>query len=55
LVKIFLKEMLRFHGRPSNFVSDRNCKLTSAFWKALVKAHDIRLHMSSPFPPQTDR
>jgi hypothetical protein len=41
LVKIFLKEVWRSHGLPSNRVSDRDSRFTSAFWKALVKALDI--------------
>ena len=54
LVRIFLKEVWRFHGLPSNIVSDRNSRLTSTFWSSLVEALDIRLKMSSPFHPQTD-
>jgi transposase InsO family protein len=54
-VRIFLKEVWRFHGLPSNIVSDRNSRFTSTFWSSLVEALDIRLKMSSPFHPQTDR
>jgi transposase InsO family protein len=54
LVKIFLKEVWRFHGLPSSIVSDRDSRFTSAFWSSLVKALDIRLKMSSPFHPQMD-
>ena len=54
LVKIFLKEVWRFHGLPSNTVSDRDSRFTSTFWSSLVEALDIRLMMSSPFHPQTD-
>jgi hypothetical protein len=50
LVKIFQKEVWRFHGLPSNIVSDRDSTFTSTFWKALVKALDIRLKMFS-IPP----
>jgi hypothetical protein len=54
LVKIFLKEVLRFHGLPSNIVSDWDSRFTSAFWSLLAKDLNIRLKMSSPFHPQTD-
>jgi hypothetical protein len=54
LVKIFLKEVWRFHGLPLNIVSDRDYRFTSAYCEALIKALDIRLKMSSPFYPQTD-
>ena len=54
LVKIFLKEVWRFHGLPSNIVSDWDSRFTSTFWSSLVKALDIRLMISSPFYPQTD-
>jgi transposase InsO family protein len=53
-VKIFLKEVWRFHGIPSNIVSDWDSRFTSGLWRALVEALDIRLKMSSPFHPETD-
>jgi hypothetical protein len=31
LVKIFLKEVGIYHGQPSNIVSDRDSRFTSAF------------------------
>jgi hypothetical protein len=55
LVRIFLKELWRFHGQPSNIVSDRHSRFTFVFWSLLVKAVDIKLKIYSPFYPQTNR
>jgi hypothetical protein len=53
LVKILFKEVWRFHGLPSNIMSDWDSRFTSAFWSSLVEALDIRLKMSSPFHHST--
>jgi antitoxin component of RelBE/YafQ-DinJ toxin-antitoxin module len=54
LVKIFLKEVWRFHGLPFNIVSDRDPRFTYAFWSSWVEAVNMRLNVSSPFDPGTD-
>jgi hypothetical protein len=54
LVRIFLKEVWRFHGLPSNIVSDQDSMFTIAFWYSLAEAFAIRLKMSLPFQPQTE-
>lgn len=42
------------HGLPDDFVSDRDTRFTSRFWKEFVAALEIRLRMSTSFHPQTD-
>jgi len=42
------------HGLPDDFVSDRDTRFTSDFWKELMQHFQVRLRMSSAFHPQTD-
>src|SRR5437667_8896106 len=52
--ELFLREVFRYHGLPSNIVSDRDLQFTAKFWEALQKALGIKLLMSSTEHPQTD-
>ena len=37
LAKIFVKEVWKNHGLPTDIVSDRDTKVTSHFWQALME------------------
>lgn len=49
---IFIKEIIRLHGVPTNIVSDRGVQFTSRFWKALCSSLEIKLEFSSAYHPQ---
>ena len=51
---LFLREVFRHHGLPSNIVSDREPRFTAKFWEALQKALGVELLMSTAAHPQTD-
>src|SRR5436190_22124274 len=51
---LFLREVFRHHGLPSNIVSDRDPRFTAKFWGALQKALGVQLLMSTAEHPQTD-
>jgi hypothetical protein len=51
---LFLREVFRHHGLPSNIVSDRDPRFTAKFWDALQKALGVQLLMSTAAHPQTD-
>jgi len=55
LAKIFAREIWRFHGLPTDIVSDRDSRFTSEVWQELLKKLGIRPRMSTAFHPQTDR
>jgi hypothetical protein len=38
LAVIFAKEIWRLHGLPSDIISDRDSRFTSAFWKSLLSS-----------------
>src|SRR5437867_13130008 len=41
LARIFLREIWKLHGLPTDIVSDRDTKFTSKFWSALMDLLDI--------------
>lgn len=52
--RIFVKEIWRAHGLPSDIVSDRDSRFTSQFWQDLHTLLNVKLRMSTAFHPQTD-
>jgi len=54
LARIFAKEVWRFHGTPTDIVSDRDSRFTSEVWQEFLKILGIRPRMSTAFHPQTD-
>jgi len=55
LTKIFAREVWRFHGSPTDIVSDRDSRFTSETWKEFLRLLAIWPRMSTAFHPQTDR
>jgi len=54
LTQIYINEIVRLHGVPSNIVSDRDPRFTSRFWKTLQAALGTKLRLSSAYHPQID-
>ena len=54
IADLFLREVFRHHGLPSNIVLDHDPCFTAKFWKALQKALSMELLMSTAEHPQTD-
>ncbi|XP_057984752.1 uncharacterized protein LOC110671574 [Hevea brasiliensis] len=54
IAKIFLDNILKLHGVPTNIVSDKDKVFTSLFWQQLFKALGTKLHMSTAYHPQSD-
>jgi transposase InsO family protein len=51
LVKIFAREIWRFHGIPTDFISDQDSRFTSTEWKQFRGILGIRPRMSTSFHP----
>ena len=54
LAKVFLKEIWKHHGLLTDIVSDRDAKITSHFWQALMDLLGVRTKLSTAFHPETD-
>jgi len=54
LADLFLKDVVRLHGLPSDIVSDRGTIFVSQFWTTLMKSMGIQQKLSSSYHPQTD-
>jgi transposase InsO family protein len=54
LAIIFAREIWKYHGLPSDIVSDRDSRFTSEVWKEFLRLSGIRPRMSTAFHPQTD-
>ena len=54
LARIFLREIWKLHGLPTDIVSDRDTKFTSKFWSALMDLLDIKQKLLTAFHPETD-
>ena len=51
---LFIEHVLKLHGFPDNFVSDRDPKFRSNFWKELLRCCNCYGHLSSSYHPQSD-
>ena len=54
LSKLYVREIMRFHGVPLSIVSDRDSRFMSRFWRSLQKALGTELRLSTTFHPHTD-
>ena len=50
----FLVNIFRFHGLPSEIITDRDARFTSQFWKAFYLLLRTKILMNTVFHPQTD-
>jgi len=54
LAVIFAREVWKYHGLPTDIVSDQDSRFTSVVWKEFLQLSSIRPRMSTAFHPQTD-
>jgi transposase InsO family protein len=51
---LVLDRLVRYHGIPKVFITDRDTKFTSNYWKTLVAAIGLKHKLSTAFHPETD-
>jgi len=51
---VFLHEVLKLHGLPTEIISDMDAKFSGEFWESLWKALGIKQRMSMAYHAQTD-
>lgn len=54
VAKVFLDNIYKLHGLPTNIISNRDRIFTSTFWQALFQLSGTKLCMSSAYHPQSD-
>ena len=54
LAVIFAREVWKYHGLPTDIVSDRDSRFISEVWKEFLQLSGIWSRMSIAFHPQTD-
>ena len=54
VARLFLRDVYRLHGLPSDIVSDRDKVFTSGFWHQFLALLGIKPNLSTAFHPQTD-
>jgi hypothetical protein len=52
--ELYVDNVFRYHGLSKEFISDRDSRFTSEFWKGVTELLGTRLCVSSSFHPQTD-
>ncbi|GJS16524.1 reverse transcriptase domain-containing protein [Tanacetum coccineum] len=52
--RLYIKEIVSWHGLPISIISDRDSHFTSRFWKSLQSALGTQLDMSTSYHPETD-
>ena len=54
VAQLFIANVYQYHGMPKVFISDRDTRFTSEFWRAFCKRLDLDPRYSTAFHPQTD-
>ena len=54
VANVFLREVWKLHGLPTEIISDMYAKFSGEFWEWLCKSLNIKRRMSTAYHPQTD-
>jgi transposase InsO family protein len=54
MARLYVRELFRLHGAPTQIISDRDTRFTSHFWRRFQEALETKLSFSTAFHPQTD-
>ena len=54
IADIFMREIFRLHDIPKTFISDRDVKFTSTFWKFFFTDLGTQINFSTAYHPQRD-
>ena len=52
--RLYIDEIMRWHGIPLSIISDRGAQFTSHFWRSFQKILGMQTNLSTSFHPQTD-
>jgi hypothetical protein len=54
VARVFVSEVIRFHGIPKKIISDRDSRFTSRFWTSLRSTLGTQLNLRTDYHPETD-
>nr|GEV69693.1 putative reverse transcriptase domain-containing protein [Tanacetum cinerariifolium] len=54
LTRLYIKEIVSWHGVPMSIISNRDSHFTSRFWQSLQNALGTQLDMSTAYHPKTE-
>lgn len=54
VAQLFMDNIYKLHGLPTDIVSDRDPVFTSKFWGELMEKIGVKLNMGTAYHPQTD-
>jgi len=54
VANVFLREVSKLYGLPTEIISDMDAKFSGDFWESLCKLLGIKRKMSTAYHPQTD-
>lgn len=54
VANVFLRDVWKLHGLPTEIISDMDVKFSGEFWESLCKALNIKRRMSTAYHPQID-
>ncbi|GJX21914.1 putative reverse transcriptase domain-containing protein [Tanacetum coccineum] len=54
LTRLYIKEIVSWHGVPISIISDHDSHFTSRFWQSLQSALGTQLDMSTAYHPETN-
>eukprot|EP00253_Pinus_taeda_P027559 PITA_27559 len=54
VARVFINEIIRFHGVPKKIISDRDSRFTSRFWTCMQIVLGTQLNLSIAYHPETD-
>ncbi|GKD48902.1 reverse transcriptase domain-containing protein [Tanacetum coccineum] len=54
LTRLYIKEIVSWHGVPISIISDCDSHFTSRFWQSMLSALGTQLDTSTTYHPQTD-
>ena len=52
--KMYIDEIVRWHGIPLSIISDRRAQVASHFWRSFQKSLGTQVKLNTAFHPQTD-